>query len=84
MTVGSGSARSTYPVLTEPSRAAVAARLVEIVTLRHPEGLAPHQLDEVMASVESQLRATERLHQFVLTNADEPAFTMPESSGGAR
>lgn len=62
----------------------MAARLVEIVSLRHQGGLAPAQLDEVAAAVEAQLSATERLHQFVLTNADEPAFTMPGSSGGAR
>lgn len=83
MTTESAS-RSPYPVLTGASREAVAAHLVEVVALRHPEGLTPDQLEQVAEAVEAQLRATERLHQFRLSNADEPGFTMPGDLGGAR
>jgi len=82
MTTRNGS-REPYPALVDATREAVAARLVEIVSLRHPEGLTQDQLDQVAAQVETQLRATERLHQFDLTNADEPGFTMTGDSGGA-
>ena len=83
MTTGSAS-DSPYPTLQGGTRDAVVARLVEIVALRHPEGLAQDHLDQVAVEVEAQLRATERLHRFNLTNADEPGFTMTGDSGGAR
>ncbi len=84
MTTGSRSVRTFYPALTEHSRAEVAQRLVELVCLRHEEGLDPAQLAEVRASVDAQLDATETLHQFTLTNADEPAFTLPADLESAR
>jgi len=83
MTTGSAGG-SSYPALTQSSRAAVAARLVEIVTLRHPEGLTQGQLDELTVVVEAQLSATELLHRFDLANGDEPAFTLPPPVGGVR
>lgn len=83
MTTGSAS-RSPYPALVGAPRDAVAARLVEIVSLRHPEVLTPDQLDQIAVEIGAQLRATERLHQFDLSNADEPGFTMTGDLGGAR
>jgi hypothetical protein len=72
---------SSYPRLSAGSSAAVARRLVEIVSLCHGETLSADQLDAVRACVGAQVAATERLHQFPLTNDQEPIFTVTPHGG---
>jgi hypothetical protein len=72
---------SSYPRLSAGSSAAVARRLVEIVTLDHGETLSGDQLDAVRVCVGAQLVATERLHRFPLTNDQERIFTVPAHGG---
>jgi hypothetical protein len=74
---------SSYPRLSAGSSAAVARRLLEIVSLYHGETLSADQLDAVRACVGAQLAATERLHRFPLTDDQEPIFTVP-AHGGVR
>lgn len=77
-------ADNDYPSLDDSTRTAIASRLVEVVSLSHPEGLTDAQRDEIVDRVAAQLAATERLHQFALSNSAEPAFVMPARQGGSR
>jgi hypothetical protein len=72
---------SSYPRLSAGSSAAVARRLLEIVSLYHGESLSADQLDAVRTCVGAQLAATERLHRFPLTNDQEPIFTVTADGG---
>jgi hypothetical protein len=71
---------STYPQMSPESSAAVARKLVEIVSLHHNEALSADQLDEVRRTVAAQLAATQRLHRFPLTNDREPIFVVRANS----
>jgi hypothetical protein len=72
---------SSYPRLSDGSSAAVARRLVEIVSLCHGEALSADQFDAVRVCVGAQLAAAERLHRFPLTNDHEPIFTVTANGG---
>jgi len=56
----------------EPS--ALAKALAESVRLRYPDRFSADDLTAITRSIDSRLRAIERLYQTVLTNADEPDF----------
>ena len=56
----------------EPS--ALAKALTEGVRLRYPDRFTPEDLATITRSIDSRLRAVERLYQTTLTNADEPDF----------
>jgi hypothetical protein len=73
---------SNYPQLSAESSAAVARRLIEIVSLYHGETLSADQLEAVRVCVAAQLAATERLHRFPLANDQEPIFTVNAPGGG--
>jgi hypothetical protein len=70
-----------YPQLSAESSAAVARRLIEIVSLYHGETLSADQLEAVRVCVAAQLVATERLHRFPLANDQEPVFTVTTRGG---
>jgi hypothetical protein len=70
-----------YPQLSPESSAAVARKLLEIVSLYHDESLSVDQLDAIRVCVSAQLAATERLHRFPLTNDHEPIFAVRTRSG---
>jgi hypothetical protein len=72
---------SKYPQLPVESSAAIARKLIEVVSLYHCEALSTDQLDAVRTCVAAQLAATERLHRFPLTNDREPIFTVGTHSG---
>ncbi len=57
----------------EPS--ADARALADIVQRRYGEHLTPQQLDAVRADFDDTLKATKRLREVKLQNADEPDFT---------
>jgi hypothetical protein len=67
---------ATYPELSPEASAAVARKLVDIVSLYHGENLSADQLDAVRERVAAQLVAAERLHRFPLANDNEPIFTV--------
>ncbi len=71
-----------YPQLDPGQTAAVAAALEQLIQLRQSRQLTERQLSEMRSVIGAQIADTERLHAFVLTNADEPAFVMP--AGPAR
>jgi hypothetical protein len=73
---------SAYPRLDPDTTAAVAGKLVDIVTLLHAEGLTEEQLGEVRVGVAAQLAAAERLHRFPLDNSQEPIFVAGAPFGG--
>lgn len=73
---------SAYPPLSPDTTAAVAGKLVDIVTQLHAEGLTEEQLGEVRGSVAAQLAAAERLHRFPLDNSHEPIFIVGAPFGG--
>jgi hypothetical protein len=56
----------------EPS--ALAKALAESVRLRYPDRFSAEDLTAITRSIDSRLRAIERLYQTALTNADEPDF----------
>jgi hypothetical protein len=56
----------------EPS--ALAKALAESVRLRYPDRFSADDLTAITRSIDSRLRAIERLYQTALTNADEPDF----------
>jgi hypothetical protein len=56
----------------EPS--ALAKALAEAVRLRYPDRFSADDLTAITRSIDSRLRAIERLYQTALTNADEPDF----------
>jgi hypothetical protein len=68
------SQRNPYPQLGASAVAALNRQLVEIVSLLHGGNLTEAQMREVTASVAVQTANVEKLHQFSLSNADEPAF----------
>jgi hypothetical protein len=55
--------------------------LIDVVSLLHPEGLSKAQLSEISANIAIQTANIERLHRFVVRNADEPAFSIQLYSG---
>jgi hypothetical protein len=60
---------------------AVNQKLIDVVSLLHSEGLSEAQLNEISANITIQTANTEKLHRFVLRNADEPAFSIQLYSG---
>jgi hypothetical protein len=56
----------------EPS--ALAKALAEAVRLRYPDRFSADDLTAITRSIDTRLRAIERLYQTTLTNADEPDF----------
>lgn len=60
------------PQAQEPS--ALAKSLAEGVRLRYEGRFSPEDLTAITRSIDSRLRAVERLYQTALTNADEPDF----------
>ena len=70
-----------YPALDPDEVARLSERLLELVSARFGGALSPGQLDEVRGCVEAQIAATEKLHRFPLTNADEPAFVLDLQAG---
>lgn len=75
--------RTTYPQLSAAATATMAQRLVDIVSLQHGEALADDQLLELRTRVGSQLAAAARLHQFPLSNDQEPIFLVRTDEGGS-
>ncbi len=71
----------SYPPLDGATRAALIRQLAKVVSLMHPGPLTEGQEREFVQTLEAQSMAIERLHQFPLSNSDEPAFVL--SSAGA-
>jgi hypothetical protein len=65
-----------YPALDPDEVASLSARLFELVSARFGGRLSADQVDEVRGRIQAQIAATEQLHRFPLTNADEPAFVL--------
>ncbi len=77
--VGSSRADSTAPTGTyggqdADSISGVADALIEAVRINYGGRLSQAQLDDIRAGIHNQLTVAERLHQYPLANADEPAF----------
>jgi hypothetical protein len=67
---------SGYPPLDEATRATLNRQLGDIVALLHGGRLTEGQERELVQTLEAQSLAIERLHQFRLSNADEPTFVI--------
>lgn len=64
-----------YPPLVDTdSIAHVVDSLTDVVKARYGGHVSVDQLDDVRACIYAQTVAAERLHQFPLTNADEPSL----------
>jgi len=63
-----------YPPLATDSLAHVVDSLMGVVKARYGGHVSVDQLDDVRACIYAQTVAAERLHQFPLTNADEPSL----------
>jgi methionyl-tRNA formyltransferase len=74
--VSPSSQNATYPQLSASALAALNEKLVEIVALLQRGELSSEQSRELAASIRTQIANTEKLHQFPLTNANEPAFAL--------
>ena len=74
--LGPSSQKATYPQLSASALTALNEKLVEIVALLQREELTNEQSQELEASIRTQIANTEKLHQFPLTNANEPAFAL--------
>ncbi len=70
------SQKATYPQLSASDFAVLNEKLAEIVALLQRGELTDEQLQELAASTKIQTSNTEKLHQFPLINADEPAFAL--------
>lgn len=68
--------KANYPQLSASALAALNEKLVEIVALLQRGELTSEQSQELAASIGTQTVNTEKLHQFPLTNANEPAFAL--------
>jgi hypothetical protein len=77
----SAGSRVPYPQIDDAAQAEINQKLIEIISLLHPEGLSEAQLREVSANIAIQTATTEKLHRFFLGNADEPAFFIQLHSG---
>jgi hypothetical protein len=64
----------TGPGSQAQDTSALAKALAEGVRLRYPDRFTPDDLATITRSIDSRLRAVERLYQTALTNADEPDF----------
>jgi hypothetical protein len=74
--LSSTSQEAAYPQLSASAVAVLNEKLVDVVALLQREELTDEHLRELTASIELQIANTEKLHQFPLTNADEPAFAL--------
>jgi hypothetical protein len=74
--LSSTSQKAAYPQLSASAVAALNEKLVEIVALLQREELTDEQSRELVASIKTQTANTEKIHQFPLTNANEPAFAL--------
>jgi hypothetical protein len=70
------SQKAAYPQLSAAAVTVLNEKLVGIVALLQREELTDEQSRELTASIEIQIANTEKLHQFPLKNADEPAFAL--------
>ena len=70
------SQKAVYPQLSASALAMLNEKLVEIIALLQREELTYEQAQELAASIKIQTANTEKLHQFPLTNANEPAFAL--------
>jgi hypothetical protein len=70
------SQKANYPQLSASALAALNEKLVEIVALLQRKEFTDEQSQELAAAVKTQTANTEKLHQFLLTNANEPAFAL--------
>ncbi|HSE99039.1 MAG TPA: hypothetical protein VLD57_12295 [Blastocatellia bacterium] len=75
---GSETARATEAILQQTPPADqpsfTALSLGEIVRARYEKFLTPEQIIEIKRSIDRSLRSADRLKEFELKNADEPAF----------
>ena len=67
---------NSYPQIDEAAQSAINQKLIDIVSRLHPEGLSEVQRSEIAVNIAIQMANTEKLHRFVLRNADEPAFSI--------
>lgn len=65
-----------YPAVSDSDRALILEKLMQVVSILHPEGLSESQMREIGTSLALQAANTEKLHRFALTNAMEPAFSV--------
>jgi len=63
-----------YPPLDTDSLAQVVDSLMDVVKARYGGHVSVDQLDDVRTCIYTQTVAAERLHQFPLSNADEPSL----------
>jgi hypothetical protein len=70
-----------YGSVDADALARVADALIDAVSINHGGRLSPAQLAEVRAGIVQHLTTAERLHQYPLTNADEPAFGFAAYNG---
>jgi hypothetical protein len=74
--------RPGYPRLPPDSVGRVIQLLTDVVSLQHADELAADQLRELRSCIDSQLAAAARLHQFPLSNDQEPIFLVRTDEGG--
>jgi hypothetical protein len=65
-----------YPKLDRTALGTVVDATVEVAAQRMSDMITAEDTGRLRAQVASTLAATERLHQYPLTNADEPAFVL--------
>jgi hypothetical protein len=70
-----------YPQLSAEATDQVARRLAEIVSIEHGDALADDQMQELRSRIGSQLAAAARLHEFHLSNDQEPVFLVRTDEG---
>lgn len=70
-----------YPVLDPAAAVSVSEKLLELVRVRFDRELLPEQVEELRDRIAAHIAATEKLHAFPLTNADEPAFVLNLQAG---
>jgi len=63
-----------YRPLDTDSLAHIVDSLIDVVKARYGGHVSVDQLEDVRACIYTQMVAAERLHQFPLTNADEPSL----------
>lgn len=70
-----------YPPLDPAVRSDVIRNLVDVIRARYGDSLTDDALRDIRACLEDQVGATELLHAYPLTNADEPAFVFVPYDG---
>lgn len=63
-----------YPSLNAASQSRLTELLLEAIRSRYGKPLSADHVEQIRAGIAAQIATSERLHQYPLVNADEPAF----------